>query len=201
MVHFYFDMDGVLSVFDETACLDKPFNRPGSHYFLSCEPDCRAVALFDAARRTADAEAHVLTRIYLEIDDPDVLAAAIEEAADDKLEWLHRHVAHDRMSAGFGYMPLRQVASKSDVLAGVPMEERWSHVLVDDDPAILQDWVGAGGSGVQWLQAGRRVGKWADGPVIGPGTSVQDAGAILWHAAKPAPRADKNRHGAPSPVQ
>lgn len=159
-VHFYFDMDGVLSVFDEQASLDKPFNIPGSHYFRTCMPDEDAIELFKTLN-TRNNTMHVLTRIFYEIDDPVILKQIIDETVIDKREWLNEHVSPD-----VDYIALQQTGAKSVILDNIPSTERIFHVLIDDDPRILQDWVDHGGSGIQWLQPGRNINRWMRGLTI-----------------------------------
>lgn len=167
-------MDGVLSVFNEQACIEKPFNRIGSHYFRTCKPDFNAISLFKIINFASNTQTHVLTRIYLEIDDIDIRSSLTDEIIEDKHLWLKRYLPPDT-----DYIALRQTPDKSFVIRKIPVEDRESHILIDDDPAVLQNWKEYGGSAIQWLQPTRKIAQWEQGMTITPSSSIAEICATV----------------------
>lgn len=179
----YFDMDGVLSVFSEEDAKAKPFNVPGSRYFRSCVPDFAAIGLFKVINNMPDMSAEVLTRIWYDVEDPDVLKAILAESKADKREWAARHISPEPR-----YTALMQADAKSSVLDNIPPGERRLHVLIDDDPRMCRDWRDHGGSAVQYLQPRRKVPRWDSGFAIGPKTPAEQAlHAVLLSRWRPDP--------------
>lgn len=164
----YFDMDGVLAVFDEGASQDQPFNVPGGHYFLACDPDPRAVGLMRRLSGRPGVKVEILSRIH---DEP-VMEA---EWTEDKKAWV-------RGMLGPGVPVSILVNTDRDKSSRLPPDlapmELRRHVLVDDDPEILSAWRAAGGTAVQYLQPGRSVSRW-NGPVILPEMGMDAAEDVV----------------------
>lgn len=188
--HFIWDMDGVLSVFDEGASKSKPFNQVGLHYFQTVEPDKAAISLLKQASKIPNSVTKILTRVWLDINDPEQLKAALQENIDDKRIWCQRFIGQPWAST---YGTLTMTETKSDILKQVPVKQRKNYILIDDDPKILQDWVNTGGTGIQWLQPNRTlVSPWRQGPVIGPDMPLRYTTALLYYIAKHASRSTRD---------
>lgn len=156
-IDLIFDMDGVLSVFDEQACIDKPFNRLRSHYFLTCEPDMTAIRLAHISGKLADCRARILTRIYLDTGNEALNMLLAQEHHDDKQAWCDTYLRPD-LAATFS--SIWQTPDKNCLLRNIPQEARRHMVLIDDDPRNLIPWTAAGGTGIQYIQKTRRVEPW-----------------------------------------
>ena len=165
---YYFDMDGVLAIFDERASVEKPFMRPGSHFFRKCEPDERAVAILEAmAREENRCEVIVLSRLPANLSD-----TLAKEQAADKMLW-----CEDVLPENVDVIVIR-ANDKTGVLLEIPAPERSYHVLIDDDPEIVRTWRAAGGTAIQYVQPHRNL-KRIDGPSIGPDTTTEQAIELL----------------------
>lgn len=154
MKKVYFDLDGVLADFDggiRDLCGLEPMSQ-------GADDPAREDAMFEAMREVGHfyaklepyAETLALLREALAAVGPDNVAIltgvpkprrGIPEAADDKRDWIRRHVAADiavhtvyrRDKAGF--------ASSKD------------HILIDDFDLTIREWEAAGGSGIHHTSA------------------------------------------------
>ena len=144
-MHYYFDMDGVLAVYaPEDPPGSTPWLDPNARFYATRQPDHAAIALATRLSHTHGARVSIVTRVH---EDESLLRTWI----DEKLMWLDTHAPRlDR--SGFVVIPSTE-HDKSAVLDGVPVEERREHCLVDDDPAILDRWVAAGGSAIQYSRS------------------------------------------------
>lgn len=142
---FYFDMDGVLNVFDEIAPRSVVL-EPGGHYLANRPPDRRAIAMMEELSGCCDTM--VLTRLFGFIP-----ASLKAEQEKDKKAWCRRWLPGLDIRNNF----VCTDGDKEDVLAGVPLEERKYRILIDDDPDVLAGWEKAGGTGIQYRQEGRTV--------------------------------------------
>lgn len=149
----YFDMDGVLAVFDE-QCPKEKVRKPGGHYFRTCDPDSRAVALANALNGFPNINVKILTRLF-ESQPPEPKR---EQTADKRLWCVEKLPFTDETSVDSIFICLD--GHKNVVLESVPPEERPLHILVDDDPENLCGWTQAGGYAVQYIQPERTVARW-----------------------------------------
>ena len=149
----YFDMDGVLAIFDEQDAVTKPFMTPNSHYFRYCQPDSTAVRLMRKFHEKPGVKVNILTRI-LNVQN------MIHEWSEDKAIW-----AANNCMAMYDKIIITAKPNKTSILARIPEQERRQHVLIDDDPMILDTWQVVGGTSIQYLQPQRIVPTW-DGITI-----------------------------------
>ena len=149
----YFDMDGVLAVFDEQDAVTKPFMVPNGHYFRYCWPDSKAIRLMRKFHEKPGIQVKILTRILN-------VQTMIHEWSEDKAIW-----AADNCMAMYDKIIITAKPNKAGILAEIPEQERNQHILIDDDPMILDTWQSVGGTGIQYLQTQRIVPTW-DGIVI-----------------------------------
>lgn len=162
-LHFYFDMDGVLAIFEE----DVPKNivlSDTSHYFRTCPPDPVAIETMRELTKVENAHITILTRLF---PNQTPVSKAIQEA--DKLAWCQEHIDFLKLPEQF-----KCIAddSKSKLLQLVPIKQRAFHILIDDDPEILTDWKNNFGTGIQYLQPGRSVKEWSGGVLKSDGTKI-----------------------------
>lgn len=152
---YYFDMDGVLAVYEpENPPGSRPWLDPSARFYATRHPDESAITLASIAARHADVT--VVTRVP---DEPKRLHAWV----DEKLSWLDAHVP--ALSGRRIIVISSDKHDKSAALRDVPLDERREHCLVDDDPAILTRWVDAGGSAVQYSRTSTPHEPW-NGPLV-----------------------------------
>ena len=149
----YFDMDGVLAIFDEQDAVTKPFMTPNSHYFRHCWPDSTTIRLMHEFHEKPNIQVNILTRI---LNIPNM----IHEWSEDKAAW-----AADNCAAMYDRIIITTKPNKAGILAEIPEQKRRQHVLIDDDPMILDTWQAVGGTSIQYLQPQRIVPTW-DGITI-----------------------------------
>lgn len=143
-MHFYFDMDGVLVRFDEGFHVSQEWRKPG--YFKNCEPDRIAVMLAHCLHAMPNHSVRILTRV---LDEPE----NIRRWTRDKKAWMKENMPFISLSREF---TCTAAPVKSEILRDVPEHARLLHVLVDDDPKMLEEWRRAGGTSVQYIQAHRK---------------------------------------------
>lgn len=166
----YFDLDGVLARYVDEDSHSRPFMTPGSAYFRRLPPNPLPVALARLLHERRDLNVRVLTRV---LDVPGL----VDEWTRDKAAWAQEHCP-------FIERPTRVVVGDDKNAVLLELRERnpsvnaRAHVLIDDDPRMLQKWVAAGGSGVQYVQPNHRVNLWS-GAVIGPGDDLAAATATI----------------------
>lgn len=170
----YFDMDGVLAIFDET-CPKTVVLSPGTHYFRTCLPDPRAVFLLQWLNHVERTKTAVFTRLFSFLED----SLKAEQAADKRL-WCGDMLGREYTNNGIF---LCTDAGKHDLLRSVPAENRKFHILIDDDPIVLSDWRQTGGSCIQYMQPGRRITA-RERTCIRPEHSFEDAMEILEKAIR-----------------
>lgn len=170
---FYFDMDGVLAVFEEDVPKSDVLD-PAKRYFRHVPPDDRALRLARAlhALGSETCSVHVLTRLFADQSASDKILQDKDKNkwAADRLPWLRLPYGKDAYHC--------VDTGKGQVLSQVPPGQRLYHVLIDDEPSQLQDWVNAGGTAVQYLQPDRRIERWY-GVVIDRDDTVWTALSIL----------------------
>lgn len=166
----YFDLDGVLARYVDEDSRSRPFMTPSSEYFRRLPPNPLPVALARILSERRDLDVRVLTRVL-----------PVRELVD---EWTRDKTAWTRERCPFVETPARVVMGDDknvvlrELLERDPDANPRAHVLVDDDPRMLQRWVAAGGSGVQYVQPNHRVNPWS-GAVIGPGDDLAAAMATI----------------------
>lgn len=165
----YFDMDGVLAVFDET-CPKTVVLSPGTHYFRTCLPDPRAIFLLQWLSHVRQTKTAVFTRLFGFLDD----SLKTEQASDKRL-WCGDMLGEEYAKDGTFFCT---DAQKHDLLLPMPAEQRRFHILVDDDPAVLSNWRKAGGSCIQYMQPERRT-EVHERACIRPEHSFEDAMEVL----------------------
>lgn len=150
MLNFYFDMDGVLAVFKDFHDLpvhQRPFFREGSHYFLHCMPDYKALEIFQTlyGPEVPNAKVHVLTRLLGE--DANASPELVREWWIDKRAWLLSNTRNVDTSTCF----IASGPDKGELLRDVPRHQRRYHILIDDYNPNLLNWQAAGGTAVKYI--------------------------------------------------
>lgn len=148
MLTFYFDMDGVLAVF-QRAARDKPlpFMKLGGHYFMHRMPDRKALKIFETlyGPQTPNAEVHILTRI---LDESEDISPELQmEWWTDKRAWVLSNTTGVDTSTCF----LTSGKDKGLLLKDVPDHQRKYHILIDDFNPNLRNWQAAGGTAVKYI--------------------------------------------------
>lgn len=150
MLQFYFDMDGVLAIFQDCRHLPlerKPFMKEGSHYFLHRMPDYKALEIFQTLYGPAvpGASAKILTRL---LDEDDHITPELRrEWWTDKRAWVLANTTGVDTSKCF----IASGPDKGRILDHVPLRLRKYHVLVDDYNPNLRNWQSAGGTAVKYI--------------------------------------------------
>lgn len=152
---FYFDMDGVLAVFEEDIPKSEILD-PAKRYFRYAPPDARALNLARALHAMGPeiCDVQVLTRIFADQEPSDKLLQSKDKNkwAADRLPWLRLPQGRNK------YHCLDR--NKAQFLLGIPSEQRRYHILIDDEITQLRTWSDIGGTAVQYLQPDRRMSRW-----------------------------------------
>lgn len=151
----FFDMDGVIAVYDRWAySMPSPldpsvriYEDERLRYFRHCTPDPAAMALLRAAC-ASEMPAYVLTTVR-----PDLPWVRF-----DKVAWLAAHAPWFDAST-------RLIVADSDKAQTVMAVHRIAGlhagmVLFDDYNRNLSDWEAAGGTAVKWLNGLNTAGSW-----------------------------------------
>lgn len=150
MLDFYFDMDGVLAVFQRWDHVETPpFMKEGGHYFLHRMPDRRAIDIFQTLYHdgTPNARVKILTRVLDESCGSGVSLELRREWWTDKRAWVLSNTSGVDTSACF----LMSGENKGDLLRDVLPARRKYHILVDDFNPNLENWRAAGGTAVKYI--------------------------------------------------
>ena len=169
-VVLHFDLDGVLARYVDADSKTRPFNVPGSGYFRRRPRNQIPVALARHLASIQDVDVRVLSRV------PDIPNMTAEWKAD-KIAWVHENCPFIKTPTLIVVGDDKN-AALHDLMTANPRTNPRTHILVDDDPRILQRWVAAGGSGIQYMQPNHAVRPWS-GAVIGPNDDLTVAVATV----------------------
>lgn len=140
---FYFDMDGVLCVYDYEDYLPpkkgaRPlYMIPGTHMYRKMRPDMQAIAIFKSLYMNPDHHVKVMTGLgcpYL-----------ISEHMQDKISW-----CHDCLAPFSSQDFLCVFGSKVRAVAELKKLSE-TDVLIDDFNPNLDEWRAAGGTPVKYV--------------------------------------------------
>ncbi len=142
-VNFYFDMDGVLALYDRKAYEgDNPiFMRPGGHYFRDLPYDAVAFALFNYLNEHAkefNASVYILTSV------PG--GNIFNEHFHDKIIWLQKNFPNIRIE-----QVLFSVTNKNDTVKYIKNRSLQARdILIDDYNNNLVQWQKSGGTAIKF---------------------------------------------------
>ena len=142
--NYYFDMDGVLAVYDREAYKgsDPIWLRKNEHYFRSCNPDKKILALADRLYRHCQFSGD---NLYILTSLP-INGAIFNEQFHDKIQWLHKWTPYIDIEN-----ILISVTSKRDAVEYINNHQLTKNdILVDDYNKNLIDWDAAGGTAVKY---------------------------------------------------
>ena len=142
----FFDMDGVLGVYERDAYVPPAFKWKtlGQHYFLHVKPDEKAVKLFELLSDTPGINTFILTAVLN--NGPICL-----EQINDKIQWTREHVRNVDISKQF----IPTVSNKTRTIQAMLFQNENhlspSDVLLDDYNPNLKAWQDAGGTAIKYL--------------------------------------------------
>lgn len=145
-MNVFFDLDGVLAVYEREAyrAPDFKWKTLGGHYFLHREPDPKAIELFNMLSDTPGINTFILTAILN--TGPECL-----EQIKDKIEWSQKHLRKIDIQKQF----IPSVSSKNRTIRAVLFDNannlKPSDILIDDYNPNLEDWSNAGGTAVKYI--------------------------------------------------
>ena len=154
--NIFFDMDGVLVVYEEADYVPKAPGAPKPylgipHYFAHLKPDEKAIRMFQFC---AESGLHLDPPRY-----PTVLSSAFgeepyfTETVADKRAWIREHIgANAKLLALFAKTGTQDAMDKvatAELEFGRPLCV--TDILIDDLNANLRSWKSAGGTAVKYL--------------------------------------------------
>lgn len=170
----YFDMDGVLVVYDWGGYKINPdtglmlYETPGSHYFLHREKDYLAIELFKYCLEIFGDDVCVITSVSKK---PDIRY----EQISDKMAWLYKEVPEFDIGSKF----IAVSSDKRNFIMGIRgMSLNRRDILVDDWKVNLYKWAMSGGTAVKYLNGINCSNSWA-GLTIDGNNSVVNAQKCL----------------------
>lgn len=179
--YFYFDMDGVLAIFDELCANTQPYNIAGAHFFRSRRPDINAIQLLKTLDAADSNCVRILSRIYVTPDRQSDIPILLKEHEADKQAWIGHHVSVSQQNKS---IILLQTNKKSTVIEHINQSDRRRHILIDDEPSVLQDWHNCGGTGVQYWNENHPIDRWNNAPIIKSSDTTHAAIRLLHDLTK-----------------
>ena len=142
-VNYYFDMDGVLALYDRKAYQgdDPIFLKPGKHYFRSLPRDEIAWMIFNYLNSHAE-ELNASVYILTSLPGGDIF----NEHFHDKILWLHEQFPNIRIE-----QILISVTNKNDTVKYIKNRSLQKRdILIDDFNRNLNQWLKSGGTAIKW---------------------------------------------------
>lgn len=142
--NYYFDMDGVLAVYDRNAYIGQNpiWLQKNQHYFKNCKPD---VKMLDLAYKIymhcceSDDNLYILTSLP-------VNGSIFNEQFHDKIQWIAKWMPYIDISH-----VLISVTSKRDAVEYINNHTlSVNDILIDDYNKNLTDWHNAGGTAIKY---------------------------------------------------
>lgn len=167
--NFYFDMDGVLAVYEREAYIgsfeknafekEKPtFLQKNKHYFLNCKPDMKMLHVIDilwSAIRTGHYGLDPESQIFI-VTSIANHGTIFNEQFHDKIAWIGKWIP---------YFPIENlyvsVTEKREI--GEMINNRlisFNDILIDDYNKNLQNWSAAGGRALKYCNGINDPSSW-----------------------------------------
>lgn len=137
---FWFDMDGVMAVYNREDYRDANPQYLKEGYYKGLQPDKYIKRLIEYLNRRADCDVYILTKVS-------PMSDVRWYQVSDKLDWLHKH---------FPFLDDTQffyTIGDKDVLARAVLRRNLNSgdVLMDDYNPNLIGWENSGGSSIKYL--------------------------------------------------
>ena len=146
----WFDMDGVLSLYDHSDYIGTIPNYKKPHYFLTRPVNTKMKQLFIKLAESEHTELHqlgIISKVQPEV------SKFIEEASDKK-SWVRKHLfSYIKTPYNKPYPPLFTGHNESKaerVMAHLQRPLTKPDILIDDYNSNLEDWVAHGGTAIKY---------------------------------------------------
>lgn len=178
----YFDMDGVLAVYDRNAYKkdeegNMPFMDIPSRYFLHVEVDGIAMTLFKKVLKAMPDDVYVITSVSGDYEQK-------YRQTIDKMEWLHIHSPEFDIGSKF----IAMGSDKRNFVTGIRgMTLNRLDILIDDYNPNLFKWAMAGGTSIKFINGVNSKNSWsgyAFDNQDSPEKLYLDLCGIITHASK-----------------
>lgn len=158
MTNFYFDMDGVLAVYEKSAYPPKSnlYCEVGKHYFRTVKPDNKMINVFKKLNKEIKTQSHrtfdirVLTSLSYQ-------GKIFLEQMSDKKEWLKEHFGEEPA------FPVLFAASHKRYIGEALSDNRKltrNDILIDDYNENLTEWEKNGGTSVKYCNTINNPNSW-----------------------------------------
>ena len=176
----FFDMDGVLGIYERSAYMapDFKWKAKGQHYFRTVSPDPKAIRLFELLSDTPGVDTFILTAVL------NVGPICLEQIRD-KIQWTKDHIENVDISRQF----IPTVSNKTRTIQAMLFQNENhlspSDVLLDDYNPNLKAWQDAGGTAVKYLN-GLNNGSTFKGIVLPQDMPAEEIAELINALAKTA---------------
>lgn len=175
-IHVFFDMDGVLNVYDKTiyntdSLEETPeFIDPTKHYYLNVPADERALELFNLCLSQNNFDVYVLSSCHKR-------SSIFIAQRNDKLAWLSKRIP--RFSQHH-FITIPVGKSKAEFVANMLGRERLSNIdiLIDDYSKNLNEWNALNGQGLKYYNSENTLDSY-NGLTLDKQTSAEDVVDII----------------------
>lgn len=175
-IHVFFDMDGVLNVYDKTVyntdnLEETPeFIDPTKHYYLNVPADQRALEIFNLCLNQDNFDVYILSSCHKR-------SSIFIAQRNDKLAWLDKHIPTFNKNH-FITIPVGK--SKAEFVANMLGRERLSNIdiLIDDYSKNLNEWNVLNGQGLKYFNSENTLDSY-NGLTLDKQTSAQDVVDII----------------------
>lgn len=171
---FWFDMDGVMAIYDRDAYRGNTpiFSKLGYHYFRTVKPDMTIVRLIQSLCQRDDCTVYVLTKVSPAYD-------IMLEQVKDKAEWLAKYFPFVGESQFYYTTGDKGMLANNVLLRDDGRNISKNDILIDDFNENLESWVKSGGSSIKYLN-GLNSSDSFDGLKLLKGMGTEDAVRILF---------------------
>lgn len=163
-MNYYFDMDGVITVYERWAFRGKNpiFEELGSHYFRTCKPDYKIIDSMKVLNKCSNV--YILTSVSKDSE-------ISKEQVNDKILWLSKYCPFIDIPKQF--IPINSGISKSKYVSSK------IDILIDDYNTNLLEWENAGGTAVKYLNGVNSYNSFKNGCMISKDMSVDEIVSCL----------------------
>lgn len=163
-MNYYFDMDGVITVYERWAFRGGVFLELESHYFRTCKPDYKVIEAIRVLNQCNNVNVYILTSVASDVE-------IRKEQVDDKILWLSDNCPFLDISKQF--IPVISGVSKAKYVSST------KDVLIDDYNTNLLEWKNAGGTAVKYLNGVNSYNSFKNGCMISKDMSVDEIVSCL----------------------